>query len=258
MNVGTVSVPARPPRVALALAGALLLASVVAAVIQLVGACGSCATRQGPWKFVAPAGIIGYGVLIAVGFLSPHRLFPVGSAIAAAVHTVLVGAMAVLGKLCPICIVAAALALALFLVMLLRCRFRARMISFVYVPAVLLASGPTAWALAHEEALENERQAFVRAIHESRLSAGRESILTIQVFEQDHCSYCRDFRELYLPRLERDFSDRVRVRFLPATATAWVRRTPTIVIEGGPVYEGLPEQYSELRAAVERALSSGK
>jgi len=248
----------RPSRAAPALAAALLLTSIVAFALQETGACGSCALRQGPWSFVAPAGVIGYSALVAIGFLSPYRLFPIGSAIAASVHTVLLATMVILGRLCPVCIGAAVLALALFVVSLVRCPFRMRLIAAVYVPAVLLASGPAAWALAHEEALETERQAFVRAIQESRFKPDRDSVLTIQVFEQDHCGYCRDFREMYLPRLERDFGDRMRVRFLPATATNWVRRTPTIVIEGGAVYEGLPETYSELRAAVEEALSSGK
>lgn len=256
MNDPAKSGAPRLPRVSLALAGALLVASVVALAIQETGACGGCQVRDGAWKFVAPAGIAGYAVLLVFGFLSPQHLFPIGAAIAAAVHTVLVVAMLVLGKVCFICVSAAALALALFVILLIRSNARVKIVACVYVPAVLVASGPTAWALAQEETRENERQAFIQAVHGS--GSSRDAALTIQVFEQDHCSYCRDFRELYLPRLERDFGGRVHVRFLPATATRWVQRTPTIVIEGGPVYEGLPETYSELRVAVERAMSSGK
>lgn len=258
MNVDTKSLAARPPRLALAMAAALFLVSIGAMAIQHFGNCGTCTVRQGPWKLVAPVGTFGYGVLTAMGLWGPYRLFPIGSALAAAVHTVLVAAMAVGSWFCPICIAAATLALGLFLVMLVRSASRLKIVACVYVPAVLLASGPTAWALSRDEAVKGEREAFARAIRDSRSGANLDAVLTIQVFEQDHCSYCRDFREMYLPRLDRDFAGRVRVRFLQATTTTWVRRTPTIVVEGGPVYEGLPENYSELRDAVERALSAGK
>lgn len=233
-------------------AGALFLTSVIALVLQQIGACGSCAIHQGPWTFVAPAGVIGYAVLVAIGFLSPQHLFPIGAMIAAALHTVLIAAMAVTGKFCPICIVAAALALALLVVTLVQNPLRVKLLAWVYVPTLLVASAPALWALGHEDVLKGERDAFVRGLQ------NRDSVLTIQVFEQDHCSYCRDFREVYLPRLNRDFGDRVRVRFLEATSTTWVRRTPTIVIEAGPIYEGLPENYTDLKTAVDQALSSGK
>ncbi|MBI2901132.1 MAG: vitamin K epoxide reductase family protein [Planctomycetes bacterium] len=258
MNAATNAVPERPPRLALALSVALLLVSIVAVAIQHLQLCGGCALRQGLFSAVAPGGVFGYGALAVIGWLGPWRLFPWGAAFAAAVHTVLVAAMVMHGHLCIVCVVAATLALALFVVMIVRSNSRLKLIAFAYVPAAILAAGPTSWALAHDEAMKKERDAFIRAIRDSHFTEGAADVLTIQVFEQDHCGYCRDFRELYLPRLEREFGPRIRVRFLSATATTWVRHTPTIVIETGLVYEGLPRDYSEIRSAIEAALAARK
>lgn len=241
-------------RLALALSLALLATSVASAVMPRMGACGACATHQGAWELVAPLGVIGYGFLAAVGWLGRLLLFSIGGAVAAGVHTVLLAAMLVEGRLCPLCVIACALAAGLFLVILAGASSRARLVAGAYLPALIIASGPVAWALAHERAAEVERQAFAHAIRQ----ADPREALAIQVFEQDQCGYCRDFREFYVPRLERDFALQVRVRFLPATASTWVRRTPTIVVEGGPIYEGLPASYHELRSAVEKALGARK
>jgi len=246
--------PDRPPRLALALSAALLVLSIAAAATQYLALCGGCAIHQGPWTLVAPLGVLGYGALTAIGFRGPHRLFTVGAAVAAGIHTVLVLAMLARGRLCLLCGVAAVLAAALFIVTLARSTARVKMVAFAYLPAVLLASSPAAWALARERAAEHGREAFIRAVR----APGIEDCLSIQVFEQDHCGYCRDFREFYLPRLKREFGSRVRVDFHAATETGWVRRTPTIVIEAGPVYEGLPKNYLELRLAVEQALAARK
>jgi hypothetical protein len=254
MKNASMSPSDRPPRLALALSIALLLVSIGAVALQHLGLCGACPIGRGPWTFVAPLGVLGYGVLTAVGCFGPRSLFPGGAAVAAGVHTVLVVAMLTGGQVCPLCVVAATLAVGLFLVMLGRSTSRAKMVACVYLPAVILASVPAAWALAHERTAESAREDFVRTLR----GPGVQDRLTIQVFEQDHCGYCRDFREFYLPRLEREFSNRVQVRFLPATATTWVRRTPTIVIEGGSLYEGLPENYLALRLAVEHALALRK
>lgn len=246
--------PSRVEGLAIALSAALLVVSIVAAVLQHLDACGACATHQGPWALVALMGGISYAVLTAVGCLGWSRLFRLGAAAAAAVHTALVAAMVARGQFCLLCGVAAGLAAGLFLVTLVRSTSRMKFLAGVYLPALILASGPTAWALARERAAEHGRQSFIRDLQ----GAIRQDRLTIQVFEQDHCGYCRDFREFHLPKLEREFHDRIHVQFHVATATGWVRRTPTIVVEGGPVYEGLPENYQELRSAVEQALAARK
>jgi len=242
----------RPSQLALALSVALFAMSVGAMAVQRLALCGACALSHGPWAIVAPLGAASYGVLFFVGLLGRKGLFSVGTALAAGTHTALVGAMLARGQLCLLCVIAAALAGGLFLVTLLRAASRTRMIACAYLPAVLLVSGPTAWALAQERAVESDRDAFVRAIQRHDL----QDRLTIQVFEQDHCGYCRDLRDFYLPRLEREFSNRIEVRFLQATDTVWVRRTPTIVVEGGTIYEGLPESYIVLRSAVNAALAA--
>ena len=253
-TICTPSVPDRPHRLAIALSAALLVVSIGAALLQHLDACGACATHQGPWALVAPLGGVGYAVLTAVGCLGWFRLFRLGAATAAAVHTALVAAMLARGQFCLVCGVAAGIASGLFLVTLVRSTSRVKFVAGVYLPLLILASGPTAWALARERAAEHGRQDFIRAIQ----GPTRQDRLTIQVFEQDHCGYCRDFREFHLPKLEREFHDQIHVRFHAATATGWVRRTPTIVVEGGPVYEGLPENYQELRSAVEQALAARK
>ena len=79
--------------------------------------------------------------------------------------------------------------------------------------------------------------------------------LKVDVFEMDHCPYCRDFRDFYLPRLEKDFGHRVKVSFHDAQTASWVERTPTIAIQGGVVFEGLPREYDHLYQAIFRSLS---
>lgn len=246
--------PDRPTRLALALSAALLVLSIAAAALQHFALCGGCAIHHGPWTLVAPLGLLGYGALTAIGFWGFRRMFRVGTAVAAGVHTVLGFAMLARGRLCLLCGVAAVLAALLFVVTLARSTARVKMVAFAYLPAVILSSGPATWALARERAAEDGREAFIRAVR----VPGVEHGLSIQVFEQDHCGYCRDFREFYLPRLKGEFGSRIRVDFHAATATGWVRRTPTIVIEAGPVYEGLPRNYPELRFAVEQALGARK
>jgi hypothetical protein len=244
----------RIDRPALAISAALLVLSVGAVALQHLALCGGCAINQGSWTLVAPLGVLGYGALTAIGCRGPGRLFTVGAAVAAGIHTVLVLAMLARGRLCLPCGVAAVLATALFVVTLARSGARGKTVAFAYLPAVILASGPATWALARERAAERGREAFIRAVR----APGVEDCLSIQVFEQDNCGYCRDFREFFLPRLEREFGNQIRVNFHAATETGWVRRTPTIVIEAGPVYEGLPKNYLELRLAVEEALAARK
>lgn len=246
--------PSKLDGVALALSLTLFAVSLAAFALQLLAVCGACTMRQGPWMLVAPLGVIGYGVLTTLGGLGRHRLFRIGAAVAAGVHTVLLAAMLAGERMCALCVVAATLAAALFFAVLVRSTSRLRMIAGAYLPAVVLASGSAAWALAQDRDAERRREAFVRRIRDIQAREG----LTLQVFEQDHCGYCRDFREFYLPRLERDFRHELRVRFLAADASGWVRRTPTLVVEGGPIFEGLPRDYQELRSAVEEALRTRK
>lgn len=249
MTLSSIPDTGRPTHLALAISAALFVISAGTTALERLAPCAACATHQGPWASVAPLGAAGYAALTAIGVLGRPRLFATGTAVAAGIHTALILAMLARGRFCTPCALAAAMAGALFATTLARSRTPGRMFAFAYLPAVLLASGPVAWALAREQASAREREHFVRAPR-----AG--SSLSIAVFEQDHCGYCRDFRDLYLPRLEREFGSRIRVDFHAAASTAWVRRTPTIVIEGGPVYEGLPPHYLELRRAVEEALAA--
>jgi len=256
MDLRSTTGPQDPPRPALVLTVALLAISVSAGVVQhLAASCGGCMVQKGPWTLVAPLGVLGYGALAALGWWGCRRLFALGAAVAAGVHTALVAAMMARGRICPLCVAAAVLAVALFVVVVLaRSGGRLKMVACAYLPSVILSSGPISWALAQERAADRERESFARALQ----GPGPQDRITIQVFEQDHCGYCRDFREFTLPRLEEEFRDRIQVRFLPALAAAWVRRTPTIAIEGGPVYEGLPQDYADFRAAVERAIAARK
>ena len=246
----------RPSIVALALSASLLVTSIAAFVLQQFPVCSGCSVTQGLSAWIAPAGALGYAILTILGWLGAQRVFTIGTGVAAGVHSVLLAAMITRGGICLLCVIAAALAILLFILTLARSNSRVKHVAFAYVPTVLAASGAVIWAAEREQALEREWQVALRiARQDPGDGAGG---LTIQVFEQDHCGYCRDFREFYLPQLARDFKDRVLVRFLPATATSWVRRTPTIVVEGGPVYEGLPRDYSELQSAVHQALAARK
>lgn len=251
MKIAHQSESPRIPRIAVAFSAALMILSIAAVVLQATGDCGSCAVRNGPWYLIAPLGALGYAALTVAGLLRSCRVFSTGSAMAAAMHTVLVAAMVLQERFCALCAIAAALAIAMLLIVLGQEERPGTLLLRIYLPVLLVAAGPTGWALSNERALATDRQAFARAIH-------RTDPVAIQVFEQDQCGYCRDFRAFYLPQLDREFRDQVRVLFLPATAASWVRRTPTIVIEGGPIFEGLPVNYAELRSAVAGALDSRK
>jgi len=236
---------------ALVFAQALLSAGILG--LGLVDSCGSCSksTNLHPW--IAGTGLVGYLVLLFLGWTGARRAFAVGVSGAAGIHAALVLWMFEKSSFCPPCLLGAAIA-AILTVLCLRTRIGTLThVERVSFPALLLAAGAAFGLSAFEDSQKAVRKPAV--VSERPAPRVGEPIEVI-VYEMDHCPYCRDFRDFYWPRLERDFGERIAIRFLPADSAAWVRRSPTIAIEGGSVFEGLPLRYDDLRKAVAESLAS--
>ncbi len=234
------------------LAAAGLVLALLALWVEAIGGCGGCRRGTSETLVVAGAGTLAYTVLLTVAMLNREALFHIGVFVAAAVHTVLVVWMIVKHEACPVCIGAAVAALA-NAGFALRHGAPLALVDRVYVPAVLAASGLVFAAIIAEERVAGHSEAKARhAVREATVAApsGRLAIL---VYENDHCPYCREFREQYEPALNREFGGDVEIRYFNAESVAWVRRTPTIVVENGPVYEGLPVELAVLSRAVSEA-----
>ncbi len=234
------------------LAAAGLVLALVALGVEALGGCGSCRRGTSETLVVAVAGTLAYTALLTVALLNRESFFHIGVFVAAAVHTVLVVWMIVKQEACPVCIGAAVAALANAAVAL-RHGAPLSLVDRVYVPAVLAASGLVFAAIIAEERVAGHSEAKARhAVREAAVAApaGRLAIL---VYENDHCPYCLEFRERYEPALNREFGEGVEIRYFNAEGVAWVRRTPTIVVESGPVYEGLPVELATLTRAVSDA-----
>lgn len=237
---------------AIAVSAALFLISVCALVVQELGWCGTCSADVTHDRAIGLAGCVGYALLTIIGVLGYVRTFAFGAAVAAGVHTVLFGKLLESGSLCAICLLAALTAALLVMVVLAQAKRSRKLVAWGYLPTVLVATlAATAFAAKAEAA----KLQFAQFLAATRADGAP---LTVRVFEQAHCPYCQDFRDYYLPRLQQEFGDRLQVSFLPATAAAWVRRTPTIAVEAGEIFEGLPANYSDLRAAVSQALAARK
>ena len=238
----------RIPRLALALAGTQLALSAIALGLGVVGACGACSRGGGLHAAIALAGVIGYGALLLSGVRNSRALFTRGVFAAAGIHGALGVVLALEKRFCAPCVGAFAVAMVLAgltawtsersFSSLLGTAAPAALATFTFLVPDLVRA---------EERTKLRRETFTMAIpakEEPRATA------RLDVYEAAHCSYCQGFRSDYLPRLEADFQGRLEIRFHDASGIAWVERTPTFVLGGRLLFEGLPYRYQDLAEAI--------
>lgn len=236
------STSSRVAAASLALAGVQLLLAIAALYLDLSEACGGCRVGGELRPWIAGAGVLGYAALLVLGAIGRREAFYQGSFVALGVHVALGTAMAVAGSICWICAAAALVGLALGALAL-----RAR-------PAAAPYATAGAAVLTLLVALPGAIAAQERSVHRERVTKASNSSLgptVLEVFEAERCSYCQDFRKHYLPRLRADFGASVEVRFQDAKSARWVERTPTFLLDGVPVFEGLPNRYEDLREVLD-------
>jgi hypothetical protein len=231
------------PGTQIALVGVQLGLAAMAAALDLAEACQACVRGGSLHLAIALGGVIGYGGLLALGLGKKQALFTLGVFAAAGIHGALGAELLLERKACPPCVAALGVAIALGVREL---RSRGACLSSALgtlsgAAATLLALGPSlAWA-----ADRPAPSGTVAPIVVPR-PASRSRTLHLDVYEAAHCSYCADFRAEYLPRLEREFQGGLEVRFQDAAQFGWVQRTPTFVLEGRLLFEGLPWRYEDL------------
>ncbi len=261
-SAALLSVDARKSRVSpplLGLVAVQVIVALTAAGLDLAKACGACVKTTELHGIIAIVGAAAYAILFLAGCLGRVRPFAIGVSAAAGVHAALMIWMVEKRTFCALCLVSAAVALVLIAVSLRMRVGTVMLLERVTLPALLLAGGATFALDAIEESRRDMRN---RAIQEFQTADARDETpaagrpLQITVFEMDHCPYCRDFRDLYWPRLKQEFGSKIAVRFLPAESADWVKRSPTIAIEAGGVFEGLPFRYEDLRQAVTESLAA--
>ncbi len=213
--------------------GSLALGAVLSALAVWLD-CRAC--DRGSW--IAWAGLAGYVALLAVSlWKGPNRLLFAGVFFAFGVHALLVVRMSQ-DRWCWICAAAAVNSafLAGLAVALERSNLKLAGFALPWSAAVLLLVPRSAAPQVH-------------------VTQAREGIRLV-VLERPGCDYCRELRERVLPRLAREFGERVEIRFRSADDVPGVTRTPTLILtkrSQARVIDGLPS-YEMLRDAVARAL----
>lgn len=252
-----------------ALAGVQLALSGIAVAVDVAKLCSGCEVR-GIWGvenlhlWIALAGSLAYLSLVLLGVFDRAKLFYFGVMSAAGVHTVLAAWIWTQSLACFPCIASAVVAAILAAAALGSRRAPWHLVERAYVPVLLASACFSYLAIAEAASIEETRERGIEAFRQEIEAgpAGRGTAergrTVVRVFESDECPYCAEFRDAYLPRLRRDFGDAVEVRFADARSTNWVRRTPTIALENGLVFEGLPERYGDLQGAVSQALEGSK
>jgi hypothetical protein len=225
----------------------------LALVLDLARACGSCDRGGRLHLWISAAGVVAYASLLVVGLRNLRNAFYGGVFAAAGVHTALGVVMILSGTLCPPCVASLVLALVLAGLALGADGVPLGIAPWTFVAAAVLALASVLPATAKDSARRRDQGGSLEAL---RASAPRDgSGLRIDVFEMDHCPYCVEFRKRFLPRLRSDFGEALEVAFHDALGTSWVRRTPTLVLADGPVYEGLPHRYEDLRDSLAALLA---
>lgn len=238
----------RIPRTLLALVGTEIALAVLALVLGLLGACGACSRGGGLHLGIALSGVIGYGALLVLGLGNSPALFGRGVLLATGIHGALGVALALERRYCLPCIGSFAVAMVLAGLTVRTLGLTAGALLRTAAPAALATLAFLAPGLVQAgERRELRREAVARA---TPAGEPRTTPARLDVYEAAHCSYCRDFRSDYLPRLEADFRGRLEIRFLDASQAAWVERTPTFVLGGRLLFEGLPYRYDDLAGAI--------
>jgi len=250
----------------MALAGVQFGLALLAITLDLLRACGACevsGTRIHLW--IAVAGAAGYLGLVLLGWTGRKSFFYFGVFTAAGVHTVLAMWMISAPMLCIPCIASALVAIALPVSALASRAATVALVERAYVPSLLVAGSIGFALLLWQGGRKAERDRNLALLTAGPSTGGlvkaadaedRESeALSIVVVEMADCPYCTEFRQEYLPRLRSDFGHRIEVSFVDVREVPGVERTPTIAIENGPVYEGLPLRYEHLHESVSEALA---
>jgi len=239
----------------LVLAGLALSAAALA--LNVTEACASCGQRSWVSITVAAAGVLAYAALAVIAARGLAGPFFAGVSAAAGVHVVLVVLMISAGRACPVCITAAVASFTNMGLAIVRRVADLRVVQRAFFPALLASAGLAYGAIVTQGAQQARTAAAARqaalAARADHLPAEQKKRGLLLIYEHSACSYCQDFRDQYAPALHREFADRLAIRYVDATTTDWVRRTPTICTPDGRVYEGLPS-YEELRAAVAESL----
>jgi hypothetical protein len=237
---------------ALAFVGLALAAISLAS--DLLDLCRSCGTGDALRLGIGGAGVAGYAALGIAPVMGADALFQSGVLAAAAVHVALATWMVTAGSLCPFCLLAAIAAFANVGIGLAAGRAPLSLLERAFLPVLLVASGVVFALALHDGKEAAARHAAVRAESTAPPRSVSPDAVRLVVYENDHCGYCREFRDAYAPRLARDFGSRLSVEYRDAGSAPWLRRTPTLAIEGGDVFEGLPARYEDLHAAVAAAI----
>jgi protein-disulfide isomerase len=238
-----------------------LLLSAASLASEFLGFCGSCGAGEAHRAAIAAAGSVGYAALIFARCTGLDACFHSGTVAAAAVHTALLVWMLIVGPVCALCLIAAIAAIGNAVVGHASGAVVSPLLERVYVPVLLVASGVSFAIIARDGSDEARRANMARRETASSISGAARTAdapLRIVIYENAHCGYCQEFRDRYAPSLDADFGSRVKVEYRDSSSSSWVRRTPTIAIEGGALFEGLPVRYEDLQAAVAAAWSHTK
>jgi hypothetical protein len=238
-------------RTGLALVGAQMGLAAVATGLDLAQACGACSRGGAPHLAIAAAGVAGYGALLGVGLAGKRGLFGSGVWVALGIH----GALGILlfleRRVCLPCLLSLGVAFALA-----GLEMRSRALTPRRAMASVSALAVTLFGLSGSLAQAQERPWAPGAV--ARIAVPRTGsalrALDLDVYEASHCSYCADFRDRYLPRLKEDFAGLIEVRFHDAREAGWVERTPTFLLGGRLLFEGLPLRYEDLAETVMESL----
>ena len=262
----------RVPGIELGLAGLQLALALSALALDLAALCGACSRATDLGLAIAGVGCAGYLALLLSGIFGASRTFYVGVFMAGGVHTGLALWMVETHAFCIPCAIGAAVAFLLMSVSLRTSKRHHDLLKCAYAPTLLLVLAGTFVVQEVEEDRRTAEARDLKKLHPLPSSSppvpleepgaiskpSAKTPLPIRIFEIADCGYCRDFRALYLPRLRRDFGSEISISFHPAERTSWVRRTPTIVMGGLPVFEGFPTRYEDLYQAVEMRLDARK
>lgn len=184
------------------------------------------------------AGAVAYGaILVGVLMRGPTPFLYDGILFGAGVHATLIAQMGIQGRLCGICLAAAAVSAGLVGVAIAWDRANLGRLAIVAPGAALIAalglsSGPPASPVA--------------------ASGG---CIGVRIYIQPDCPYCERLRKEIVPEIEKEFGTRVRIEYRSADDLPGIRRTPTLILdprraESRPrIIEGLPT-LERLRGAI--------
>ena len=212
--------------------------SAAAATVEWAYACGAC--RAGGFSL----GLVGLGfyagLFIAALATGPSRVLFAAVLFGFGVHAMLVVQLIAGGRVCGLCLAAAAVSLAMAALAIAHDRQNLARIATMLPWSAILVIG---WSAAP------------RAPALASASISDTAAVRVVVFTQPDCPYCDDLRDRVVPEAEREFGPRIQVSYRPAADLPAIRRTPTIVVTPGRkdrqtrVIEGLPS-YDMLRGAI--------